>query len=194
MQDIEVYVTKKCETKHSNRCENRPKNLSAINLRPAESTEETDVLQLVRDSWRKIGVDMFTKPSELEVFRNRIFAGESIMSVWTGMDNGFPSADMSPAEFTPTSQQQLQWAKWGQFVETSGESGEKVDLPEAQKLSGLMDQWREALDTARAFVAAGANHVILGVPATMAPDGLEVVADEVAEPLVERATADTLWA
>jgi alkanesulfonate monooxygenase SsuD/methylene tetrahydromethanopterin reductase-like flavin-dependent oxidoreductase (luciferase family) len=56
------------------------------------------------------------------------------------------------------------------------------------------DSRREALDTARAFVAAGANHVILGVPATMAPDGLAVVADEVAEPLVERATADTLWA
>ncbi len=53
---------------------------------------------------------------------------------------------------------------------------------------------REALDTARAFLAAGANHVILGVPATMAPDGLEVVADEVAEPLAERSTADTLWA
>ena len=109
-----------------------------------ESTEETDVLQLVRDSWKKIGVDLFTKPSELEVFRNRIFAGESIMSVWTGMDNGFPSADMSPWEFTPTSQQQFQWAKWGQFLETTGESGEKVDMPEAQQLFDLMNQWRAA--------------------------------------------------
>jgi alkanesulfonate monooxygenase SsuD/methylene tetrahydromethanopterin reductase-like flavin-dependent oxidoreductase (luciferase family) len=43
----------------------------------------------------------------------------------------------------------------------------------------------EALETARAFVAAGANHVMLGVPASMAPDGLAVVADEVAEPLAE---------
>ena len=50
---------------------------------------------------------------------------------------------------------------------------------------------REALETARAFLAAGANHVILGVPATMAPDGLAVVADEVAEPLVERAAASS---
>ena len=51
------------------------------------------------------------------------------------------------------------------------------------------DSRREALETARAFLAAGANHVILGVPATMAPDGLAVVADEVAEPLAERAAA-----
>ena len=112
-----------------------------------ESTEETDVLQLIRDSWRKIGVDLFTKPSELEVFRNRIFAGESIMSVWTGTDNGFPTADMSPWEFTPTSQQQLQWAKWGQFAETKGESGENIDMPEAQTLSDLMNSWRAAVDT-----------------------------------------------
>jgi len=45
IQDIEDYVTKKCETKQSNRCDNRPKNLSPINLRPAESTEETDYQQ-----------------------------------------------------------------------------------------------------------------------------------------------------
>jgi alkanesulfonate monooxygenase SsuD/methylene tetrahydromethanopterin reductase-like flavin-dependent oxidoreductase (luciferase family) len=45
---------------------------------------------------------------------------------------------------------------------------------------------RAALETARAFVRAGATHVILGVPATVAPDGLAAVVDEVAEPLVER--------
>ncbi|HWA50660.1 MAG TPA: ABC transporter substrate-binding protein [Dongiaceae bacterium] len=112
-----------------------------------ESTEEADVLQLVRDSWKKIGVDLFTKPSELEVFRNRIFAGESVMSVWYGADNGIPNADMSPWEFTPSSQQQLQWAKWGQFIETKGEAGEKIDMPEAQQLYDLLLSWRAATET-----------------------------------------------
>jgi len=112
-----------------------------------ESTEEADVLQLIRDSWKKIGVDLFTKPSELEVFRNRIFAGESIMSVWYGADNGIPNADMSPWEFTPSSQQQLQWAKWGQFIETKGEAGEKIDMPEAQQLYDLLLGWRGATET-----------------------------------------------
>ena len=112
-----------------------------------ESTEETDVLQLVRDSWQKIGIDLFTKPSELEVFRNRIFAGESLMSVWYGADNGIPNADMSPWEYTPSSQQQLQWAKWGQFIETKGEAGEKIDMPEAQRLYELLLAWRAATET-----------------------------------------------
>ena len=40
-----------------------------------------------------------------------------------------------------------------------------------------------ALEVARGFVRAGANHVILGLPATAAPDGLAFIAREVAEPL-----------
>jgi alkanesulfonate monooxygenase SsuD/methylene tetrahydromethanopterin reductase-like flavin-dependent oxidoreductase (luciferase family) len=43
---------------------------------------------------------------------------------------------------------------------------------------------RKALATARRFVAAGATHVILGLPASIAPDGMTALADEVAEPLL----------
>lgn len=42
---------------------------------------------------------------------------------------------------------------------------------------------RSALETARRFLAAGANHVILGVPAVAGPDGMAAMAREVAEPL-----------
>src|SRR5439155_10240129 len=41
--------------------------------------EEGDVLELIRDSWRRIGVRLFTKPFVRDVFRNRVFAGDSIM-------------------------------------------------------------------------------------------------------------------
>ena len=46
---------------------------------------------------------------------------------------------------------------------------------------------REALAVATAFVRAGAGHVILGLPAAAAPDGLADVAREVAEPLAAAA-------
>lgn len=46
-----------------------------------------------------------------------------------------------------------------------------------------------ALDTARRFVRAGATHVILGLPAAAAPDGVRLVAAEVAEPVLELAGA-----
>ena len=44
-----------------------------------------------------------------------------------------------------------------------------------------------SLTIARRFVAAGANHVILGMPADAGPDGLAAMAREVAEPLCEGA-------
>ncbi|WP_421870100.1 ABC transporter substrate-binding protein [Motiliproteus sp.] len=106
------------------------------------STEESDILELIHDSWMQIGVKIHTKPTEREVFRNRIFAGEALMSVWTGLPNAIPSSDMSPAELAPTTQQQLQWSQWGKHYETG--QGEAPVLPEAQRLLELNNAWRQA--------------------------------------------------
>lgn len=46
---------------------------------------------------------------------------------------------------------------------------------------------REALEIGRRFVEAGANHVILGLPAVAAPDGLAAVVAEVGDPIREAA-------
>lgn len=106
-----------------------------------ESTEETDVLELIRDNWRQIGIDTFVKPSQREVFRNRIFAGETLMSIWSGYANGLPTASMSPAELAPIAQIDLQWPKWGQYYETSGKVGEPPDMPAAKELLELYRAW-----------------------------------------------------
>jgi peptide/nickel transport system substrate-binding protein len=108
-----------------------------------ESTEQTDILELIRETWREIGIQLFSKPSQRESFRNRIFAGETVMSVWTGFENGIPNADMSPDMLAPTSQQQLQWPKFGQYFETGGSVGIKPDIPEAVELIKLYGEWRE---------------------------------------------------
>ena len=109
-----------------------------------ESTEETDVLELIHDSWLKVGIKLYTKPSQREVFRNRVFSGEAMMSVWSGLDNGIPTADMSPSELAPTAQDQLQWPKWGQYFQTGGNAGEPPDLPAAVQLVELNERWRLA--------------------------------------------------
>ncbi|UCH16923.1 MAG: ABC transporter substrate-binding protein [Burkholderiales bacterium] len=109
-----------------------------------ESTEETDVLELIRDSWRKIGVALFTRPSQREVFRQRIFSGQSIMSTWSGLNNGIPTAEMSPEELAPLKQDQLEWPQWGNHVESKGKGGEPPALPEARELLALFEAWRRA--------------------------------------------------
>ena len=109
-----------------------------------EETEQTDVLELVRDGWAEIGIRLFSKPSQREVFRNRIFAGETQISIWGGFENGVPTPDMSPAELAPTTQQSLQWPKWGQYFETSGGAGEPPDMPAALELARLNEAWLAA--------------------------------------------------
>ncbi len=111
-----------------------------------ESTEETDVLQLITESWAEIGVKIFSKPSQREVFRNRIFAGQTQMAVWTGWENGVPTARFRPKELAVTSQHQYQWPQWGQHYETKGKSGEPVDMPEAQQLDALHAEWLATRD------------------------------------------------
>lgn len=113
-----------------------------------ESTEETDVLELIHDDWRQIGIELFTKPSQREVFRNRVFAGEAVMSVWSGIVNGVPTAAMNPGEFAPTEQMHLQWSKWGKFYETSGEAGDPIEMDVVQELAYLNEAWRVAGDDA----------------------------------------------
>lgn len=109
-----------------------------------ENSEEADILELIADSWAEIGVKLFTKPSERTVLRNRIFSGETVMSIWFGYENGIPTADMSPEEFVPVHQQSFQWPRWGQYHETKGRSGEPVDMPAAEELLSLYEEWRYA--------------------------------------------------
>lgn len=113
-----------------------------------ESTEQVDVLELISSSWRKAGIKLFSKPLQREVFRNRIYSGETLMSVWGGLENGLPTPDMSPSDLAPTRQDQYQWPKWGQYYETGGKVGEAPDLPAAQELMELNSQWLATSSTA----------------------------------------------
>lgn len=109
-----------------------------------EETEQTDVLELIRDSWAKIGISLFTRASQRDVFRARIHAGQTLMSVWSGIENAIANPNMSPTEIAPTSGEQLQWPLWGKYVQSGGKSGQPISDPEAQMLLDLYRSWRVA--------------------------------------------------
>ncbi|GAB4394338.1 MAG: ABC transporter substrate-binding protein [Kiloniellaceae bacterium] len=109
-----------------------------------ENTEEVDVLELIGDSWKQIGVKLFTKPSQRDVLRNRVFAGDTVMAMWFGYENGIPTSYTSPEEFVPVHQQSLHWPMWGQYAETNGNAGEPVDMEKPQRLLELYKVWIEA--------------------------------------------------
>jgi peptide/nickel transport system substrate-binding protein len=113
-----------------------------------ENTFETDVLELVTDHWRQIGIKLFTRTSQREIWRKRIVGGETVMSVFQGLDNGIPTADMSPRELAPTSDDQLHWPVWGLHYLSAGTDGHAPDLKEAVDLLELMHAWRRAMTSA----------------------------------------------
>jgi peptide/nickel transport system substrate-binding protein len=109
-----------------------------------ESTEQTDILSLIRETWAEVGIKLFTKPLQRELLRKRIFSGQTMISVWAGLENGIPTPDMSPDELSPTNQLQLQWPKFGQYFETGGKMGEAPDMPVVQELVKLNVAWHQA--------------------------------------------------
>jgi peptide/nickel transport system substrate-binding protein len=111
-----------------------------------ESTEETDILELVHDSWLNAGIKLYSIPSTREVFRNRIFSGDAMMSIWSGLSNGLPNADSNPAQLAATSRYQYQWPQWGQYYETGGQGGLAPEMKEIKQLMQLNHDWRVAVD------------------------------------------------
>ncbi|HSR55092.1 MAG TPA: ABC transporter substrate-binding protein, partial [Alphaproteobacteria bacterium] len=109
-----------------------------------EHTEQTDVLELVHDSWLKLGIKLYSKPSQREVLRKRVVSGQAMMSIWSGLAAGIATPDVSPAELAPTNPYQFHWPRWGDWYNSDGQAGEPPDLPVAKQLLALYRQWERA--------------------------------------------------
>jgi peptide/nickel transport system substrate-binding protein len=109
-----------------------------------ESTEETDILDLIKQDLYKVGIKIYPRSAQRDVFRRRILAGQTVMSAWAGMDNALVAAEMEPEALAPTSSMQFNWPRWGQYLESGGREGEKPDLPAAEELVALYKSWRRS--------------------------------------------------
>jgi peptide/nickel transport system substrate-binding protein len=127
---------------------------------PGESTLDSDVLELVTDHWRKIGIALFIRVSQRDVFRSRAMGGRILMSLWYGLDNGVATADMNPGELAPTTSDQMQWPLWGMYYLSRQTQGVAPDVPEAVELIKLLGEWEEA---ASSFERAEIWHKMLKV-------------------------------
>lgn len=107
-----------------------------------EDTLETDVLELITDHWNKIGISLFIRTSQRDIFRSRAMGGEIMMAIWSGIDNGVPTADMNPGALAPTQEDQLQWPVWGLNYLTHGDKGSPPTMPEVIEQAALLEKWR----------------------------------------------------
>lgn len=107
-----------------------------------ERSEEVDALELITETWREIGVKLLARPSDRDILRNRAYAGQTMMTVWSGWDLGVPTTELAPDELAPTRQSTLIWPVWGQHYQTMGSLGESPDLDAASVLLDLYGGWR----------------------------------------------------
>lgn len=107
-----------------------------------ESTEETDSVELIIDNFRDLGIRVFYRSAQRDLFRRRVLIGETVLAIWHGLDNGIASADMEPDALAPTLRSQYQWPRFGQYVETMGRAGDPIDMPEVKELSELLQSWQ----------------------------------------------------
>ena len=109
--------------------------------------DEIALLELIRDHWRGVGIDLLIRPQGRQAFRNRVQTGRAVMTSFYGLANGLATAESDPAELAPTSDRQNNWPLWGRFGQTGGRRGEAPGLPEVQRLAILNRAWSEAATT-----------------------------------------------
>lgn len=112
-----------------------------------ESAIQIDALELVKDTWAELGIDLYPRPSQRDVLRNRAFSGDLALSVWSGYDNGLPSADMPPNERVPLETDFLTGPAWGAYAMSGGDSGEAPDYAPAVALMEAYDAWLASSST-----------------------------------------------
>jgi peptide/nickel transport system substrate-binding protein len=109
-----------------------------------EKTDETDSVELIIDNFRDIGIRLFYRSAQRELFRRRILIGETVLSLWQGLDNAIAGPDMEPDALAPSNRGQYQWPRFGQYAETMGRSGDAIDMPEVKELADLLESWRHS--------------------------------------------------
>ena len=114
-----------------------------------ERQEVENALAIVTDTWRELGVKLIMRPLDRDILRNRVYGGVSMAAVWYGWDNGLPTASTSPKYLAPTNQEFFSWPMWGQYYVSKGEVGEAPDIPAAQELLQLAENWSQTTDTAK---------------------------------------------
>jgi peptide/nickel transport system substrate-binding protein len=113
-----------------------------------DGPEEADAAELIIDNFRDIGIRLFYRASQRDLFRRRVLLGETVLSLWQGLDNGLAGPDMEPDALAPTSQFQYHWPRFGQHGETMGRLGDPADIPEVAELSRLLGSWRVSASSA----------------------------------------------
>ena len=108
-----------------------------------ESTLETDVLELVTDHWRKVGIALFIRTSQRDVFRSRAIGGADHDGDLVGHRQWRADGRHEPRRsWRRRSTTSCNGRSGACYYLSHGQKGAAPDLPEAVELVELLKQWR----------------------------------------------------
>jgi peptide/nickel transport system substrate-binding protein len=118
--------------------------------RPMQLTFDTNgphpMHEMVTEYWRKIGVQVDTKPVLRTVLRPKIQGNQMIMSAWGGDEIIDTLLARRPKWFAPIYGDESTWAPvWAKWYYTKGKEGEEPP-PEIKQLYDWMDKYAETDD------------------------------------------------
>ncbi len=103
------------------------------------------MLELIGDTWREVGIKLFTKPSQRDVFRDRIFSGEAMMAISFGHRqrprHPRHAAARVRADHPGSS---CNGRNGASIAETKGRAGEAPDMPMGTEMRSLLSAWFNA--------------------------------------------------
>jgi peptide/nickel transport system substrate-binding protein len=106
-----------------------------------DNSEEVDAIELITENFRAVGLLLYARASQRELFRRRVLIGDTMLSMSIGLDNGIASPETDPDALAPTNAAQYHWPRFGQFHESNGRNGDEPDLPEVRALADLRKSW-----------------------------------------------------
>ena len=112
-----------------------------------DSTEHTDVLELVKDTWAELGIELLIRPSQLEVFRRRVFSGEAMMSATRGTSVRAPDARHEPGLARPGAASSSSSGPSGAPASRArGRAARRPRCPRRATCVDLYQRWLESTD------------------------------------------------
>lgn len=145
-----------------------------VNYTGIEQPDWGDALEIVKEQWKKIGVELNATSVERSIYYSRGEANDYDFMVWGspgGLDSYFDPRDYFPIH-PQGSWQAIPWAKW---YLSGGKEGEEPDASNKERLA-LFDQFKQTADPAK-------QKEIFGKILQIAADQFEVVGISSAPPL-----------
>ncbi|MBI1172882.1 ABC transporter substrate-binding protein [bacterium] len=145
-----------------------------VNYTGIEQPDWGDALEIIKEQWKKIGIELNATSVERSIYYSRGEANDYDFMVWNspgGLDAYFDPRDFFPIH-PQGSWQAIPWAKW---YLSGGKDGEEPDASNKERLA-LYDQFKQTSDPAK-------QKEIFGKILQIAADQFEMIGISSAPPL-----------